>query len=1017
MKKIFISYSHKDDEHREALGAHLNILEREQIVEIWHDRRIGVGQEWKNKIHENLESADIILLLVSPDFNNSDYCYDLEMKRALQRNDEGSAIVVPIIVRPCLWTIAPFAKLQAVPTDNQTIDTSLNKDSAWLEVVTKIKNVIDLLNSKPSPNAGDSQLSMAAGGYLGPTAIEKPSFSILQSYCQSCLKALREPIQGTPIYELRLKHYYWRRISWERRVKSDQHGTKYVRKLIQGQGEEPTIQMLGELLESRRVVLYDDAGMGKTAFTHKCFELLLDADHWNKRWNKRFTEFPPLVVRLEGRWPRREGQPLTIRDMLLDQIEKRLDANRSSTKEVTASQAALDQSLAKEVEAAIQDQRVVIFVDAFDQMTLADREHLSAMLALASVDQSPIDAAATACAWFITGRAYALKPFENESLKTTKRLRLEPFNEAEQNRYFSDMAKKDFFKQQGIAPLDWICRPRKNVERDLALPLNLREIRTLLETVVEGELSASEQKSLRFRSAGELHAHVARVLLQRGLTHVKERRKRESVRIPAGEPHGEDEQLRLLIRICGLIALQMMLEKRWNACVLADSSEHPKKLGQNAVQAFLQRAQTRFLHGCCSDAAQSGKPSISGDSNQHFIQANEQWLWAVDVLQEIEVSHRGHIDSFNTECRSFRDRKTMEWYAAHYLMNHATDSDLYMVIAGAGDQCVRNFAYEEEWLSNLWKQVIQMPGDHIHEDAAVRSLGVLLAERQPIDQDRPRPCEHIWRLWNRWLEPTSKSTLPLTAKQSQRLMDKFRSEYRCLHGNNHPIAKEIAEGFIAIPLGTFQMGSPKTEKGRYDDETRHEVTLTRKFSLHRFPVTNAEYELFDSSHGERRSEYSSGPDHPVVEVSWYEAWCFSRWVSIPAGECRLPTEAEWEYSCRAGSTGKYCCGNDESQLGDYAWYGKNSGGQTHPVGGKKANAWGLHDMHGNVREWCQDWYGEYAAEPPADPVGPSKGSGRVDRGGSWSISVAARCRSAYRSRIGPTFRGYNLGFRLALSPS
>ncbi|MFM9116002.1 MAG: formylglycine-generating enzyme family protein, partial [Planctomycetota bacterium] len=595
------------------------------------------------------------------------------------------------------------------------------------------------------------------------------------------------------------------------------------------------------------------------------------------------------------------------------------------------------------------------------------------------------------------------------------------FNEEEQDSYFADMAAREFFKQRRVAPLDWICRPRKNVERDLALPLNLREIRTLLETVVEGDLSASEQKSLRFRSAGELHAHVARVLLQRGLTHVKERRKRASVRIPTGEPHSEDEQLRLLMRLCGLIALQMMLEKRWNACVLADSSEHQKNLGQTAVQAFLQRARTRFLHGCGQDAAQSGKPSMAGDSNQHLIQATEQWLWAVDVLQEIEVSHRGHIDSFNTECRSFRDRKTMEWYAAYYLMNHATESDLYTVIPGAGDQCVRDFAYEEEWLSNLWKQVIQMPGDHIHEDAAVRSLGVLLEERQPTDQDRPRPCEHIWRLWNRWLEPTSKSTSPLSAEQAQGLMDKFRSEFRRLHDKKHPAAKKLAAGFVAIKPGTFQMGSPKKERKRDDDEQVHEVTLTRAYSLQEFPVTNEQYELFDPSNESRRTESSSGPEQPVVEVSWYEAWCFSRWVSLPEGRCRLPSEAEWEYACRAGTTTAYWFGAKSTQLGKHAWFNENSGGCTHTLSeSRKArgheNPWGLYDMHGNVMEWCQDWYAAYDPGPQTDPTGPSKGSDRALRGGIWSNDGAAGCRSAFRDGDDPSLRGDFLGFRLALSP-
>ena len=129
---------------------------------------------------------------------------------------------------------------------------------------------------------------------------------------------------------------------------------------------------------------------------------------------------------------------------------------------------------------------------------------------------------------------------------------------------------------------------------------------------------------------------------------------------------------------------------------------------------------------------------------------------------------------------------------------------------------------------------------------------------------------------------------------------------------------------------------------------------------------------------------------------------------------RLPTEAEWEYACQAGSKGAYCFGDDRSELKKYAWYYENSGGTTHPVGAKKANAWGLYDMHGNVWEWCWDWYGKYPTSPQKNPSGPPAGSYRVLRGGSWSIP-AGYCRSAYRDWNDPSNRRYDLGFRVARS--
>ena len=168
---------------------------------------------------------------------------------------------------------------------------------------------------------------------------------------------------------------------------------------------------------------------------------------------------------------------------------------------------------------------------------------------------------------------------------------------------------------------------------------------------------------------------------------------------------------------------------------------------------------------------------------------------------------------------------------------------------------------------------------------------------------------------------------------------------------------------------------------------------------------------------------------PVENVSWDDAVEFCRKLSeMPeekaAGRTyRLPSEAQWEYACRAGSTGRYSFSSggsgiskeyDEKALSDYGWFGDNAGGMTHAVGLKRANAWGLYDMHGNVWEWCQDWYDKeyYAKSPTDDPAGPPGGSHRVNRGGSWD-NLAWRCRSAVRDNYGPGDRGDDLGFRVS----
>ncbi|MDA7492917.1 formylglycine-generating enzyme family protein, partial [bacterium] len=198
----------------------------------------------------------------------------------------------------------------------------------------------------------------------------------------------------------------------------------------------------------------------------------------------------------------------------------------------------------------------------------------------------------------------------------------------------------------------------------------------------------------------------------------------------------------------------------------------------------------------------------------------------------------------------------------------------------------------------------------------------------------------------------------------------------------------------------------------------HEVTLTKPFKMGVHEVTQAQYEQVM---GVNPSKYK-GADNPVDTVSWEDAVEFCRRLSeLPTEKAagnvyRLPTEAEWEYACRAGTTTRFSFGDDESELGDYAWFSGNGGNTIQPVGSKLPNAWGLYGMHGNVWEWCQDVHWYYPSGSVTDPSGAASGSHRVRRGGSWRCS-AESCRSAHRSRYRPSDRNNYGGFRVSLSPS
>ncbi|MCX5827123.1 MAG: formylglycine-generating enzyme family protein [Deltaproteobacteria bacterium] len=217
--------------------------------------------------------------------------------------------------------------------------------------------------------------------------------------------------------------------------------------------------------------------------------------------------------------------------------------------------------------------------------------------------------------------------------------------------------------------------------------------------------------------------------------------------------------------------------------------------------------------------------------------------------------------------------------------------------------------------------------------------------------------------------------------------------------------------FVLIPAGTFMMGSPSDESDRDNEETLHEVTISRSFYMQTTEVTQGQWKKVM---GSNPSEFiNCGDDCPVEQVSWNVVQDFIGRLNRQEGtdKYRLPTEAEWEYACRAGSTTAYYFGNDPSSLGEYAWYIENSGYNTRPVGQKKPNIWGLYDMYGNVFEWVNDWYGEYPSGSVTDPEGLSSGSRRGHRGGSWGGDVM-ECRSACRFCDDPDNCDGLLGFRL-----
>jgi len=234
------------------------------------------------------------------------------------------------------------------------------------------------------------------------------------------------------------------------------------------------------------------------------------------------------------------------------------------------------------------------------------------------------------------------------------------------------------------------------------------------------------------------------------------------------------------------------------------------------------------------------------------------------------------------------------------------------------------------------------------------------------------------------------------------------------------LADGTALRFVEIPAGNFSMGSPADEKARAGDEgPLHLVTLPRPFFLGKFEVTQAQYRAVMGTNPSTFQDFAMSAVHPVEGVSWLDAQEFlGKLNARGVGRFRLPTEAEWEYAARAGSTSRYPWGDDPRyrELPRHAWSYSHAEGRSHPVGGKQPNAYGLYDMAGGVWEWCSDWFGPYPAAAVTDPSGPAEGTARIIRGGSWFNEPEA-LRSANRHRHPETSRQTNLGLRLVWEPA
>jgi hypothetical protein len=410
------------------------------------------------------------------------------------------------------------------------------------------------------------------------------------------------------------------------------------------------------------------------------------------------------------------------------------------------------------------------------------------------------------------------------------------------------------------------------------------------------------------------------------------------------------------------------------------------------------------------------------------------WDWAVDLLEKIEVTHRGDIDTFKPECRAFRDLKAMEFYGAFYLVNYSIEADWKEKISDSKHPNGKSWQGDERW-TRCWQLAMEMPTRYYIEEKLQTAIAKVLA---PPPSNQTRPCEWMWIAWVNRLEQNETAI--------KRNLNRIRNSDEVIADFRKPF-KELIDAKYSTAL-TLQYSAERdapnlelkhpnqTEKGWYRRipdvgectkfrRDKSDLITISQFWMRKFVVTLKDYHLFDPKH--RHDHSFKGDDLPVTGVDWFSATMFCYWLGPGY---HLPTEAQFETACRANQlTGgelqdetDFWFGNKKADSIKHAWIDVNSNGRPHSLQESldeknHQNRFGLFDMAGNVWEWCSDWYSDkYVKNEVNDPKGPAEGQYRVNRGGCYSLEAAV-CGSAYRANRTAKASFSTLGFRVVLSSS
>jgi len=982
--RVFFSYSHQDDTHRLRLEKALRLLEREGKIDAWSDRKLLPGDRWEEGIEQELERADLILFLVSDDFIASEFIWGEEMQRALERKAVGEATVVPVIIRPCDWHSAPFGKLQAVPKDGRAVTHSSwgSEDEAWADVAIRLRKLVETLSARAPTPKPDTGTSPPSG--LDPTryleAVESRNSSV----------EIRG--MGAQVAEqLPLDRVYTRlRVSGGLRSDEGSESRRGRKQdlLAEGRGEPHAGQIgLPDVLRrSRHAVLVGDPGSGKTTFLRFAAQVLA---------RSLLNDDPALAARELGIEGEEIPFPILIR---LSRFAEYLRDHPDDSFPVEA-----PEHLSRYLDFYLRGRNLGLPDDYLRQRAASG----GCFLLLDGLDEVPgplrprvaaivdeVVAGGSNNRHLITCRTrayrgltrlanlpgYPLAPFEADQVAAFVRgwsralFQVRPRgSEDDGGSRESVLAEAQRYEDELLEAI----RSHENVGPMTESPLML----TMLAVVHWSQKKLPERRN-------ELYEEAVKYLLE-------SRKEQSSYPAPLRR-----EALQAL-------ALEMFTDDEG----VQRSFGLPE--ASRTIAPLLQVTEAEARAFLDEESLQSGLLVSRSEGEVEFWHLSFQ-----EYLAALELRAGGdYWEGLTTADRLHDDR----W------------NEVVLLLAG----CLRRLDGLRAG-KKLVERILGTGTDRVSRARAVGLIGRVLADILPYGGDPSVGTGYPEAL---------AETLAIFEPDGEIVEEPVRVEVgEALGAAGDPRLAVPEDNRVEIPGGTFWMGAqdkeaeaPGYDADAFDYESPVRRVTVSRFAMGRYPVTVQEYRAFVEAADEgyldptnwdpkgwawRSREDHAAPgswsgsggqtrhrNRPVTEVSWYEADAYCRWVGG-----HLPTEAEWEYAARGEAGRRFPWGSEEPDP-QRANFRSNVGEPTpvgiYPLG---ATPEGLHDLAGNVWEWCADWFGDYPREDEEDPKGTGSGSSRVLRGGAF-YDAPRYLRAAFRYVLRPGYRGVDYGFRVVWSLS